>query len=155
MWTLSNIQCECLLNNYTVAEWTKLHSNFHSKDQISYTVLYCKVKCGVGKSYMLRLPYSAGDSRNYITPPDLPRGRTNLLHFQWNLSEKHLWEPPCILLHLWVSRHEHKSPGSHWTQNKQILIYNWIIGFISGWLLSLLFSVLPYFSVSPHNGSAS
>ena len=38
-------------------------------------------------TYMLSLPHSAGDSRNYRKSPDLPRGTNNLPQFHRNISE--------------------------------------------------------------------
>ena len=38
-------------------------------------------------AYMLSLPHSAGDSRNYRKSPDLPRGTNNLPQFHRNISE--------------------------------------------------------------------
>ena len=39
------------------------------------------------RSYMLSLPHSAGESRNHIKSPALPRGKPDLPQFQRNLSE--------------------------------------------------------------------
>ena len=60
-----------------------------------------------GTPYMLSLPHSAGDSRNYRKSPALPRGRNNLPQFHRNKWKK-LREHPALY-------------GFQSTQNKQIV----------------------------------